>query len=108
MAAQSPQECKQFGREVANYKDDKWDAVRLNVVVEGNVAKFTQNENLKAYILGTGNDILVEAALQDKIWGIGLDRDAPLANDPLQWRGLNLLGFALVRVREILQRIARE
>jgi ribA/ribD-fused uncharacterized protein len=103
LGAHSPQECKQFGREVANYNNDMWNAARFDLVTKGNVAKFGQNEGLKAYLLETGNEILAEAAAQDKIWGTGLDRGDPLANDPLQWPGLNLLGFALIRAREILR-----
>lgn len=103
MAAPSPQECKQFGREVAGYDDARWDAARFDLVTTGSVAKFGQDAALKAYLLGTGDDLLIEAAPKDGIWGIGLGRDDPGANDPLQWRGLNLLGFALVRARGILR-----
>ncbi len=44
--------------------------------------------------------MLVEAAPRDQIWGIGLGQDNPKAHDPTQWRGQNLLGFAMMDVRE--------
>lgn len=44
--------------------------------------------------------ILVEAAGRDTIWGIGLGQNNPKSRDPMQWRGKNLLGFALTKVRE--------
>ena len=44
--------------------------------------------------------ILVEAAGRDVIWGIGLGKNNPKAQDPVTWRGRNLLGFALTIVRE--------
>src|SRR5215467_11097005 len=44
-----------------------------------------------------------EAAPRDKIWGIGLGRENPAVHDPLRWRGRNLLGFALVKVRAVLR-----
>ena len=46
--------------------------------------------------------ILVEAAGRDVIWGIGLGPNNPKSRDPFQWRGRNLLGFALTVVREQL------
>ena len=46
--------------------------------------------------------ILVEAAGRDRIWGIGLGTKNPKSHDPMQWRGQNLLGFALTQVREDL------
>ena len=66
---------------------------------EGNRAKFAQHPNLRRFLLDTGNRILVEASPVDKIWGIGLAQDDPRAQNPLQWQGLNLLGFALMKVR---------
>jgi hypothetical protein len=65
--------------------------------------KFSSTPELKAYLLSTGDEILVEAAPRDRIWGIGLGRENPLVKDPSGWRGLNLLGFALVRARAALK-----
>jgi len=70
--------------------------------VDANLAKFSQNPQLKAFLLGTGSRILVEASPVDKIWGIGLAQDNPAAENPKQWKGLNLLGFALMEVRQQL------
>ena len=46
--------------------------------------------------------VLVEASPVDRIWGIGLAADDVRAQKPGQWRGLNLLGFALMEVRREL------
>jgi ribA/ribD-fused uncharacterized protein len=47
--------------------------------------------------------VLVEASPVDPIWGIGLAANNPLAQDPREWKGLNLLGYALMAAREALR-----
>jgi ribA/ribD-fused uncharacterized protein len=72
--------------------------------VEGNKHKFSQNPGFKDYLLSTGNKIIVEASPVDAIWGIGLPQDSRHAKNPYSWRGQNLLGFALMEVRDILHK----
>ena len=98
--APDPKSAKAIGREVRGFDDKVWKANCRQIVTEGNVHKFSQNEELKAFLLSTGDAVLVEAAPRDQIWGIGLGQDNPKARDPKQWRGQNLLGFALMDVRE--------
>ena len=59
-----------------------------------------QNPELNHFLQQTGSRVLVEASLVDRIWGIGMARDNEQANNPNLWRGLNLLGFALMQVRD--------
>ena len=103
LAAGDPLACKNIGRTVRNFDDGRWSAARFELVVAGNVAKFGQNQPLRDRLVGSGDAILVEAAPRDQIWGIGLGRANPAVHDPLRWRGRNLLGFALVRVRAVLR-----
>lgn len=70
--------------------------------MQGNIAKFSQYPELKTYLLGTGDRILVEASPVDKIWGVGLAKDDDKIHNPNNWQGLNLLGFALMQVRDEL------
>lgn len=93
---------KKLGRKVRNYDDVTWNEKRFDVVVKGNIAKFSQNENLQKFLLSTGEKILVEASPKDTVWGIGLDVSSPEAIQPSKWKGENLLGFALMEVRDIL------
>lgn len=72
------------------------------IVFEGNYAKFTQNEDLKDFLLSTGDKVLVEASPYDKIWGIGMRESAEGINNPNNWKGTNLLGFAIMQVRDML------
>ncbi|HEY8023410.1 MAG TPA: NADAR family protein [Burkholderiaceae bacterium] len=99
LAVSDPGKVKAIGRTVKGYDDRVWNDHRYAIVVEGNVAKFTQNPGLQAYLLGTGNKVLVEASPVDPVWGIGMSRDDPGARAPAQWKGTNLLGFALMEVR---------
>jgi ribA/ribD-fused uncharacterized protein len=101
-AARTPKQAKDLGQQVGNFDQATWDAHRTEIVVTGNVHKFRQHDDLRAFLLSTGDRVLVEASPLDRIWGIGLREDDPRAEDPAQWRGLNLLGFALGEVRKVL------
>ncbi|MCX8642773.1 NADAR family protein [Gilliamella sp. B3781] len=79
-----------------------WEEQCLSIVIKGNLAKFSQNQQLANFLLATQQRILVEASLVDNIWGIGLSQDALNIDNPLTWCGKNLLGFALMIVREKL------
>ena len=94
---------KKLGRLVKNYNDEVWIEKRFHIVVEGNLAKFSQNEDLRNFLLNTDDKILVEASPKDTIWGIGFDEFAPEAMNPSLWNGENLLGFALMEVRDKLR-----
>ena len=102
-AAPHPHAAKALGGQVAAFDQSTWDKHRFPAVVAGNLAKFTQHPALRTFLIGTGERILVEASPLDRIWGIGLARDDPAASDPARWRGLNLLGFALMNVRGALR-----
>lgn len=102
LAEYSQMAMKKLGRKVRNYDDEIWKEKRFDVVVKGNIAKFSQNEKLLDFLLSTGNNILVEASPKDTVWGIGLDESSPEAIQPRKWKGENLLGFALMEVRDIL------
>lgn len=106
--ANHPQKAKKLGRQVEGFTNEEWDKHRFRIVVEGNLAKFSQNEQLKEFLLSTDMRVLVEASPADKIWGIGLTEDHQDAPNPFKWRGLNLLGFALMEVRKKLSELKNE
>lgn len=84
------------------FNSEKWAQVAKDIVVKGNLHKFMQNPELREFLLSTGNKILVEASPCDTIWGIGMsERDEGVTN-PHNWKGTNLLGFALMEVRDEL------
>ena len=102
LRAKSPADAKAAGRAVRDYDDAKWERARFDAVVRGNVAKFGQHDDLRAFLIATRDRVLVEAAPRDTIWGIGLGASNPVARDPSKWRGRNLLGFALMEARASL------
>jgi ribA/ribD-fused uncharacterized protein len=98
----SPKDVKDLGRQIKNFDVENWDAHKFDIVKQGNLLKFSQNEALKSFLLQTKSKILVEASPVDAIWGIGLAEDNSDALNPEKWKGLNLLGFALMEVRDEL------
>lgn len=103
IAARRPDEAKKLGRQVTGFDPQVWDAQKYDLVKAGNYHKFSQHPSLQAYLLTTGDCVLVEASPVDTIWGIGLAADSPDAANPARWRGPNLLGFALMEVRDQLR-----
>lgn len=101
--ANSPAEAKKLGREVKNYDDAVWLENRYEIVRQGNFYKFSQNKNLKEFLINTKDRVLVEASPVDPIWGIGMASDHKDVLNPKKWRGPNLLGFALMEVRDELK-----
>jgi len=94
---------KKMGRLIKNFDEQLWNEHKTKIVVQGNYLKFSQNEDLKQFLLDTNNKILVEASPYDKIWGIGVKEDNPCARFPKKWRGENLLGFSLMEVRDMIK-----
>ena len=109
MAADTPKAAKAAGRTVAGFDETLWAARRRDYVTAGNVHKFTAHPHLAEALTCTGTSVLVEASPHDLIWGAGLAANDPAIRNPKQWPGLNLLGFALMDVRDILnQRTAEQ
>jgi hypothetical protein len=103
LAAADPREHKALGREVTPFDEARWTNACREIVFQGNLAKFTQDEALRALLLATGDKTLAEASPKDLVWGIGLAADDWQATHRGKWRGKNWLGEALMRVRAELR-----
>ena len=98
----NPSMAKKLGRQVKNFDAEKWLNPGYQFMVGVNVEKYSQNENLKHVLLSTGTKMLVEASPYDTIWGIGMrEADDAILNEN-NWKGLNLLGKALMDVRNMI------
>ncbi len=100
--SESPGKAKALGRQVLNFDQSVWNKSKYDVAVQGNFHKFTQHEDLGNFLRNTGNRILVEASPVDRIWGVGLEQKDPMIEKPSKWRGQNMLGFALMTVRDLI------
>lgn len=103
LATSSAKMQKNLGKKVTNFDDNIWNIHKKEIVFKGNFAKFSQNAELKTYLLSTKGKVLAEASPYDKIWGIGLSMDDEMRFNMTKWRGQNLLGEVLMQVREALK-----
>ena len=94
---------KSLGRSVSNYNESVWNGMRQVLIYKGLVEKFRQNKSLLIELQKTGDAILSDCAVQDRIWGIGLSMTDPARNYMDSWKGQNLLGYALMLVRDELR-----
>ncbi|AWB46567.1 DUF1768 domain-containing protein [Paenibacillus sp. CAA11] len=109
LAAKHPKQMKAFGRAVKNFDQAIWQKECYGIVKRASLAKFSQNTQLGEFLRSTKKRILVEASPRDRIWGIGMGGANPDAENPMKWRGRNLLGFALTEARdELLMRGEKE
>ena len=93
---------KKYGRMVCNFNEVVWKANRYNIMKQGVLLKFDQNDNIKKKLLNTKDKVLFEASKYDKIWGIGYNTKIAYKIDKEKY-GLNLLGKVLMEVREELK-----
>ena len=102
ISSPKPGLAKDVGRSIKDFDQETWDQNKCDIVIKGNIAKFSQNPDLKEFLLNTKERVLVEASPLDIIWGVGLDQDNPNISNPYYWKGSNLLGFCLMEVRDII------
>jgi ribA/ribD-fused uncharacterized protein len=101
MEERNPSVQKVLGRKVANFNYKKWADFKNQIVYWGNYYKFKQNPEFMKTLLEKHTDkIIVEGSPTDRIWGVGLDWDDPLIEDPNNCDGQNLLGKAIMKVRD--------
>lgn len=106
----NPKNIKKLGREVKNFNNETWNRYKEFIIYQGNLLKFSSNEDLKEKLLSTGNKVLIETSPFDSVYGIGLDYYGRSLNKQQfdlfnvdDWKGSNLLGFALMQVRDELR-----
>ena len=104
LASDDPREKKYLDRQVRHFDPELWQSECENIVLHGNLAKFSQNEEMHLAFIQTGDRRLAEASPHDNLWGIGLSACDSCAFSPDSWCGQNLLGQALEHARELVRR----
>lgn len=103
MQERSPKLQKAIGRKVRDFDAALWNCCAQELVYRGNLAKFSQNPELRDHLLSTGDRFIVEGSPYDGVWGVKLSWDDPRIEDRGNWRGTNWLGEVLMRTREALR-----
>jgi len=98
-----PAAVKALGRSVSPWNQEVWEEHLEAVAFEVVRQKFASSRPLRDLLFSTSDHLLAEATRNDSIWGIGINVDDPRVQDQQQWRGRNVLGFALMRARDHLQ-----
>lgn len=94
---------KSWAVKIRNFDESLWNDNAQDIVFQGNLAKFQQNQDLSDWFNTTKDKHIVEGAHYDRIWGVGLSWDDEKIIDPDNWNGSNWLGEALMRVRDVLR-----
>ncbi|XP_071119323.1 uncharacterized protein [Haliotis cracherodii] len=102
LSAKDHEKLKECGRRIQNFKMQAWQDSMKDVLISAIEAKFDQNPELHDSLLATHPKLLVEATPGNKTWGIGLASDDVRALDKNTWKGDNLLGYAMTRLRDKL------
>jgi len=100
MLTSIPGDIKALGKKIKNFNLNIWNQHKENIVTQGNVLKFSQNETLKNIMFEYKKHILVEASPYDKIWGIGLAPNDDRVLNEKNWDGENLLGKCIMEARK--------
>ena len=103
MSTDDTEQQQAIGRHANGYIESIWIGMRQMVAFRGLMAKFTQNDDLRQKLLDTGDAYLVECAGSDRIWACGIHLNDDRRFDAANWTGSNILGFALMEVREKLK-----
>lgn len=91
--AKSPMIAARMGRDRKKKLRRDWESVKVSIMTDAVRAKFSQHEDLRDVLLGTGDAKIVEHTENDDYWGDGGDG-----------RGKNMLGQILMRVRQEIQK----
>jgi ribA/ribD-fused uncharacterized protein len=102
LAARKPVQARRLGRQVRNFDDAVWTARRYDVMVDALRYKMHVCPEFCDALRATIGRRLVEGSPTDRVWGVGIAKDDPAIFDEANWRGQNLLGKALMQVRQEL------
>lgn len=101
-----PRDQQAEARKVKNFTDEEWDKVKVQYMYDVCYAKFSQHTDYADALVATHLKVLVEAVPWDTVWGIGMSTEEILLayEEHTKWKGQNLLGEVLMKVRAQLRK----
>lgn len=93
---------EELGRKVRSYDHPRWSRYCRSFLVRGNFAKFSQNPNVRQQLIDDVQSGELVFSVEDHLLGIGFSEDDARAFRKNSWKGRNLLGQALMEVREMI------
>lgn len=96
----NPKECKNLGRQVKNFNSEEWDSVKEEIMYKAVKAKFEQDGLCNYCIMKFIHQKFIEGSPYDKIWGVGIKYNDKRIFNEKNWKGENLLGKILTKVRD--------
>lgn len=101
-SAPDPKTAKKLGRKVRGFNEEVWKKHRDNAMKTAVQLKFDASSEFRNELLKEKykNKTFVEASPYDCVWGIGMSMEDPNVNNEHEWRGLNLLGNILTKLRD--------
>jgi len=93
-----PREIKRLGSSVIIADRAEWNSMKGKLMLELVRAKYSQNDDLRRVLMGTGNRKLGETG-KDIFYSIGLPLTHPDVLNMNKWKSSNKLGKALETVR---------
>lgn len=91
---------KRMGRLVSNFDGNRWEAAKEVIVKEGLRLKFAPNTFAYNKLMSYPGKTFVEASPYDAIYGIKMGMWDEGVEDPMNWKGLNLLGQWITDIRD--------
>ena len=100
---------KSLGKKVKDFSAATWDDAKDQIMEKGVRAKFVNPKHgLLEKLLATGDRQIGEANPRDKYWGIGTSSETADAKDPKKWKGKNMLGVILMKLRNEFKEAKKE
>lgn len=105
--SQNPEEMEKLADSVKNFDTNVWDEVRYAIMLVGNYHKFWNNIELKKLLIESEDSVIVYAHPENLLWRNGVEESDTRAYTPQLWPGRNLLGFALMELRDHLNKFRK-
>ena len=102
MHAKTGYACKEAGRQVSNFKQEKWTKKAKSLCYDGIMQKYLENKHARRTLLATKNKTIVECT-KDSVWGCGKPLSDELCLNKSLWINQGIMGEMLESIRQSLK-----